>query len=114
MGLFIQTCLFGRKHAWSLFRPSLVFFYKTAPLPPLKNDGNQKQFAAKSTLNMDDFDKEDKEKDGINLAGFLFGNIDERGELEDSDILDDGTYDPRFRSHSESRVSITVNYCKLL
>ena len=39
--------------------------------------------------NMDDFDKEDREKDGLNLAGFLFGNIDERGELEDSEVLDD-------------------------
>ena len=58
-------------------------------MPPLKNDGNQKRFVAKYTLNMDDFDKEDREKDGLNLAGFLFGNIDERGELEDSDILDD-------------------------
>ena len=39
---------------------------------------------------LDDYDKEDRDKDdGINLAGFLFGNIDERGELEDSDILDD-------------------------
>ena len=71
------------------FNLASFFFKKTAPLPPLKDDGNQRQFAAKSTLNMDDFDKEDREKDGINLAGFLFGNIDERGELEDSDILDD-------------------------
>ena len=38
---------------------------------------------------MDDFDKDNRDKDGINLAGFLFGNIDERGELEDSDVLDD-------------------------
>lgn len=38
---------------------------------------------------MDDYEKEDREKDGLNLAGFLFGNIDERGELEDSEILDD-------------------------
>lgn len=38
---------------------------------------------------MDDYDKEDGDKDGLNLAGFLFGNIDERGELEDSEVLDD-------------------------
>lgn len=25
---------------------------------------------------------------GLNLAGFLFGNINERGELEDGDLLD--------------------------
>ena len=25
----------------------------------------------------------------LNLAGFLFGNVNERGELEDSDLLDE-------------------------
>ena len=33
-----------------------------------------------------------EEEDGgpsLNLTGFLFGNINEKGELEDSDILDE-------------------------
>lgn len=29
------------------------------------------------------------EESSINLTGFLFGNINERGELEDSDLLDE-------------------------
>ena len=31
----------------------------------------------------------EEEQDSLNLAGFLFGNIDERGELEDSEVLDE-------------------------
>lgn len=31
----------------------------------------------------------------INLTGFLFGNINERGELEDDDILDEVRKEPR-------------------
>ena len=27
--------------------------------------------------------------EGLNLAGFLFGNVNERGELENSDLLDE-------------------------
>ncbi|KXJ28439.1 hypothetical protein AC249_AIPGENE23353 [Exaiptasia diaphana] len=30
-----------------------------------------------------------EDEDHLNLTGFLFGNINERGELEDSDILDE-------------------------
>ena len=37
----------------------------------------------------DSYDREGREGDGLNLAGFLFGNIDERGELEDSEVLDE-------------------------
>jgi transcription initiation factor TFIID subunit 1 len=37
---------------------------------------------------MDDSeDENNQESDGINLAGFLFGNINEKGELE-NDFLD--------------------------
>lgn len=36
---------------------------------------------------MADSDDDHDERDGVNLTGFLFGNIDESGRLE-SDILD--------------------------
>ena len=44
-----------------------------------------------------------EEEDGgpsLNLTGFLFGNINEKGELEDSDILDEV-------SHRRSLVKFT-------
>ncbi len=37
----------------------------------------------------EDYAREDSEGDGLNLAGFLFGNIDEKGELEDNEVLDE-------------------------
>ena len=37
----------------------------------------------------DYYEREGRGGDGLNLAGFLFGNIDERGELEDSEVLDE-------------------------
>eukprot|EP00118_Oscarella_pearsei_P022472 m.260196 g.260196 ORF g.260196 m.260196 type:complete len:99 (+) comp40432_c1_seq18:167-463(+) len=33
-------------------------------------------------------DDEDSGGPGLDLTGFLFGNINEKGELEDSDVLD--------------------------
>ena len=64
---------------------------------------------------MDDFDKEDREKDGLNLAGFLFGNIDERGELEDSDILDDVRMTRTFIHVQSDYLRVPcINYCALL
>lgn len=37
---------------------------------------------------MSDNDSDVDERDGLNLTGFLFGNVDEKGELE-NDFLDD-------------------------
>lgn len=36
-------------------------------------------------------DSEDEDS-GLNLTGFLFGNINEKGELEDTEILDEVIY----------------------
>ena len=37
----------------------------------------------------DSLSERDVDKDNINLAGFLFGNINEKGQLEDNEILDE-------------------------
>lgn len=37
---------------------------------------------------MSDNDSDNEDQGGINLTGFLFGNVDEKGELE-NDFLDD-------------------------
>lgn len=38
----------------------------------------------------------------INLTGFLFGNINERGELEDDDILDEVRKESRWVNHAKT------------
>lgn len=37
---------------------------------------------------MSDNDSDNEDQGGINLTGFLFGNVDEKGELE-NDFFDD-------------------------
>ena len=42
-----------------------------------------------SPINMADWEDEES---SLNLTGFLFGNINEKGELEDTEILDEVIY----------------------
>ena len=68
-----------------------------APSPPSAKWPNKRTGGSSApSSKMDDYqnsddyyEREGRGGDGLNLAGFLFGNIDERGELEDSEVLDE-------------------------
>lgn len=54
--------------------------------------GYNKSYSHKSTLDAAKMAESEDEDSSLNLTGFLFGNINEKGELEDTEILDEVIY----------------------
>lgn len=53
---------------------------------------------------MSDNDSDNEDQGGINLTGFLFGNVDEKGELE-NDFFDDEAKKQLSSLHRYARVN---------
>ena len=54
--------------------------------------GYNKSYSHKSKLDAAKMAESEDEDSSLNLTGFLFGNINEKGELEDTEILDEVIY----------------------